>query len=62
MAVGRRGEYLQHRFSRGPPIYIDGAFGLSLALKAQQRYPGQIFSCSALWFAPESQMDAAAAA
>jgi predicted dehydrogenase len=50
----------------GLPVYIDKPVALSEAgfdaLHALQRYPGQIFSCSALRFAPELQLDAAAAA
>lgn len=50
----------------GLPIYIDKPVALSEAgfdaLNALQRYPGQIFSCSALRFSPELQLDADAAA
>lgn len=46
----------------GLPVYIDKPVALSLAefdaLHALQRRPGQIFSCSALRFAPELQLDA----
>ena len=50
----------------GLPVYIDKPVALSEAgfdaLNALQCYPGQIFSCSALRFAPELQLDADAAA
>lgn len=50
----------------GLPVYIDKPVALSEAgfdaLNDLQRYPGQIFSCSALRFAPELQLDADAAA
>lgn len=45
----------------GLPVYIDKPIALSEAgfdaLNALQRYPGQIFSCSALRFSPELQLD-----
>lgn len=47
----------------GLPIYIDKPVSLSLAeldrLYALQRFPGQIFTCSALRYAPEFQLSAA---
>lgn len=50
----------------GLPVFIDKPVALSEAefdaLNALQRYPGQIFSCSALRFAPELQLDADVAA
>lgn len=43
----------------GVPIYIDKPIGLSIAeldrIYEKQRYPGQIFSCSALKYAKEFQ-------
>lgn len=50
----------------GLPVYIDKPVALSEAefdaLNALQKHEGQIFSCSALRFAPELQLDADAAA
>jgi len=50
----------------GLPVYIDKPVALSEAgfdaLNALQQRPGQIFSCSALRFAPELRLEAAAAA
>ncbi len=49
----------------GLPVYIDKPVALSeagfAALHALQRRPGQIFSCSALRFAPELQLSEASA-
>ncbi|UWQ95894.1 Gfo/Idh/MocA family oxidoreductase [Rhodobacteraceae bacterium M385] len=46
----------------GVPVYIDKPIALSEAtfdaLHAMQQRPGQIFSCSALRFAPELKLDA----
>ena len=55
------------RFLReGLPVYIDKPVALSeagfAALYALQKRPGQIFSCSALRFAPELQLSEASAA
>ncbi|MBY8965033.1 Gfo/Idh/MocA family oxidoreductase [Algiphilus sp. NNCM1] len=50
----------------GLPVYIDKPVALDLAafdeLLALQTYPGQIFSCSALRFAPEMRLSADEAA
>lgn len=50
----------------GLPVYIDKPIALSengfATLNALQKRQGQIFSCSPLRFAPELQLDAAAAA
>ncbi|MDP3187541.1 Gfo/Idh/MocA family protein [Limnobacter sp.] len=46
----------------GVPIYIDKPLALTMAhakaLLSLQRFPGQLFSCSALRYAPELQLDA----
>lgn len=46
----------------GLPVYVDKPLALSGSsakqLIALQRYPGQLFSCSALRYAPELQLDA----
>lgn len=48
----------------GLPVYIDKPFALTLSdaqrLFERERYPGQIFTCSALRYAREFQLDAAA--
>lgn len=45
----------------GLPVYIDKPFALSVSaandLYAQEQYPGQIFTCSALRYASEFQLD-----
>ncbi|RBI72252.1 hypothetical protein DQW77_10825 [Roseovarius sp. TE539] len=50
----------------GLPVYIDKPIALSMdeldALNMMQLRPGQIFSCSALRFAPEMRLDAETAA
>lgn len=55
-------QYATPFLKAGLPIYVDKPLALSLdeakALINLQIYPGQLFSCSALRYAPELQLDA----
>ncbi|MFZ5970305.1 MAG: Gfo/Idh/MocA family oxidoreductase [Bacteroidota bacterium] len=55
-------DFAPHFLKRGLPIYIDKPLALTRKdaeyLYSLEKYPGQIFSCSALRYAPEFQLTA----